>query len=418
MSSSVLAPSDVSRALAGQDVLVGGFVAHAALPDITLTDALRSLPVHLAEGEPCPALGTGHMLVVRGRVVCATEGPAALQDARVVEHYAGPEPTGNSEQARVTWSGRGRALEARSRALQTVRAYFSEQRFVEVETPLLVPCPGLDPNVDSLGSVRRGERTDWLITSPELHMKRLLVGGMPRIFQLARCFRAEELGLYHEPEFTMLEWYRAFAGYQEALGDTEALVFRVVQALSGDHFARLRHANGSIRRIDVTPPFERVTVRAAFAEHAGEPDAAALAARDPDRYFQLLVEQVEPALAQRERPVFLVDYPASEAALARKCPADPSVAERFELYVGGVELCNGFGELTDGGEQRRRFEAERARRAAVGAPVYPLDERFLGALEQGMPPATGNALGFDRLVMLALGASELADVLAFPDAVR
>jgi elongation factor P--(R)-beta-lysine ligase len=399
-------------------VLVGGSLANVRLPLLALADALGHVDVSLAPSEAPPELRVGDLVLVAGRLNWPEGGAPGLKEARIVERFAGVEPTARGERAHLAWSGRGRALAARSRALDVVRDYFRGQGFLEVDTPLLVPCPGLDPNVDSLGSVTRGARVDWLITSPELHMKRLLVGGLPRIFQLARCFRAEELGRHHEPEFTMLEWYRAFAGYEEALCDTEQIVSRVVRALAGDAFARVREADGSVRFVDVTPPFERVSVRAAFAEHAGVSDAVRLAQEDAARYFQLLVERVEPALAKLPRPVFLVDYPASQAALARRSPSDPTVAERFELYVGGVELSNGFGELTDAAEQRRRFEAERARRSAVGAPAYPLDERFLGALEEGMPPATGNALGFDRLVMLALGVGALSDVFAFPDVAR
>ncbi len=401
-----------------QNVLVGGSLANVRLPLLTLADALGHIEVSLAPSEAPPELRVGDLVLVAGRLNWPEGGAPGLDEAHIIERFAGVEPTARGERAHLAWSGRGRALAARSRALDVVRDYFRGQGFLEVDTPLLVPCPGLDPNVDSLGSVTRGERVDWLITSPELHMKRLLVGGLPRIFQLARCFRAEELGRHHEPEFTMLEWYRAFAGYEEALCDTEQIVSRVVRALAGDAFARVREADASVRFVDVTPPFERVSVRAAFAEHAGVSDAVRLAQEDEARYFELLVERVEPALTKLPRPVFLVDYPASQAALARRRPSDPTVAERFELYVGGVELSNGFGELTDAAEQRRRFEAERARRGAVGAPAYPLDERFLGALEEGMPPATGNALGFDRLVMLALGAGALSDVFAFPDVAR
>jgi lysyl-tRNA synthetase class 2 len=168
------------------------------------------------------------------------------------------------------------------------------------------------------------------------------------------------------------------------------------------------------RQFDLTRPFSRLTVREAFREHAGIADAVDLAHSDEARYFELMVGQVEPGLARESTPLFLWKYPANQAALARLCPTDPSVAERFELYVGGVELCNGFDELTDAHEQRARFEAEQARRASDNRRTYPLDERFLTALESGMPPAGGNAVGFDRLVMLATGARELGDVMAFP----
>ncbi|HEY3664464.1 MAG TPA: amino acid--tRNA ligase-related protein, partial [Polyangiaceae bacterium] len=161
-------------------------------------------------------------------------------------------------------------------------------------------------------------------------------------------------------------------------------------------------------------PFARMTVREAFRKYAGIADAVDLSLSDEARYFELFVAQVEPGLAREPHPLFLWKYPANQAALARLDAHDSSVAERFELYLAGVELCNGFDELTDPIEQRVRFERDAARRASEGRPIYPTDERFLTALVSGMPPAGGNALGFDRLVMLATGARELAEVIAFP----
>jgi len=241
-------------------------------------------------------------------------------------------------------------------------------------------------------------------------MKRLVAGGLPRCFQLARCFRQGERGARHNPEFTMLEWYRAFAGYESVMEDTTAAVRAVADAIGGGALS----FEG--RAIDVTGDFERITVAEAFARWAGlGADAVVrLAAEDEDAYFRVMVETVEPAIAQLPRPVYLVDYPASQASLARKKPDDPRFAERFELFAGGIELCNGFGELTDPVEQRARLVADQAERARRGLPVYPIDERFLAALEEGLPPCAGNALGVDRLVMLAAGASTIGDVQAFP----
>ncbi len=314
------------------------------------------------------------------------------------------------EARRLGPTGRAHALLARDRARRAVRRYFEEQQFLEVETPTFVPCPGLDAHVHALASVERAARRDYLITSPELHMKRLLVGGLPRVYQLARVFRAEELGRYHQPEFSLLEWYRAFSGVDDMLNDTEELVRRVAEAVAGKPELRV---DG--RCLSLTGPFLRRRVDAAFLEFAGVDDVTALIASDEARYFELLVSAVEPGLARLERPVFLTHYPVAHAALARRDPTDPRFAERFELYAGGVELCNGFGELTDGAEQRARFEQERTRRARASEPVYPLDERFLAALDEGMPRASGNALGFDRLVALAAGSDDIALTLAFPD---
>jgi lysyl-tRNA synthetase class 2 len=302
----------------------------------------------------------------------------------------------------------------RQRALRAVRAYFEARDFLEVETPSFVPCPGLDAHVDSLGSVTRGSRVDHLITSPELHMKRLVVGGLPRIYQIARVFRAEEVGAQHEPEFTLVEWYRAFASLESVLDDVEQLVREVTRAIRGVAQIELRGR----APLDLEPPFLRLRVDEAFRRFADGADALDLAERDEGRYFELLVDRVEPALAALERPVFLTHYPATQAALARRHANEPRCAERSELYVAGVELCNGFGELGDADEQRRRFELELERRRAQGAPLYPLDERFLRALGEGLPPSAGNALGLDRLIALALGGVPIADTYAFADSER
>ena len=208
----------------------------------------------------------------------------------------------------------------------------------------------------------------------------------------------------------MLEWYRAFAGLEAVIADTERLLRAVANAVSGQPL--LYGASG--QRYPLTSPLQRITVREAFREFAGVADAADLSHTDEARYFELLVDFVEPALARFAEPIILWKYPANQAALARISPEDAQTAERFELYVGGVELCNGFDELTDAREQRARFEQDAARRASEGRAVYPPDERFLAALEAGMPRAGGNALGFDRLLLLATGAGELADVIAFP----
>jgi lysyl-tRNA synthetase class 2 len=342
----------------------------------------------------------GDLVVIEGRLA-----RSAISEARLISRTPCPTPRGDGDIARFAWGGKGRGLVARARILAALRSYFEEQRFIEVETPLRVAAPGVDAHVDAL----RAEG-GFLITSPELHLKRLLVGGLPRVFQLGRVFRADESGTLHEPEFTLLEWYRAFSGQEAIRRDTEALVARAAKTASGR--AELRTPDG--RRIDAKPPFLEVNVRDAFRQHAGVRDAADLAATDESRFFELLVGKVEPALAALDKPVFLIDYPLAQAALARPSPADPAVAERFELYAGGVELSNGYGELTDPDEQQRRFEAERARRRREGRRVYPLDRRFLAALREGMPPSGGNALGVDRLVMLCTGARSIAEVTAFP----
>jgi lysyl-tRNA synthetase class 2 len=209
----------------------------------------------------------------------------------------------------------------------------------------------------------------------------------------------------------MLEWYRAFEGVGGIMNDTEDLVRHVAQALAGG--AEITVGNA---RINLSEAFERLPVGEAFERYARVPEAEAieLASTDETRFFRLLIEEVEPRLAAEARPIFLVDWPAPLASLARLKAGDARVCERFELYIGGVELCNGFGELTDPREQRDRFERDRSARAAAGKPVYPIDERFIAALEEGMPPAAGNALGVDRLIALCLGRDDIASIQAFP----
>ncbi|HEY8089948.1 MAG TPA: EF-P lysine aminoacylase EpmA [Polyangiaceae bacterium] len=296
-------------------------------------------------------------------------------------------------------------LRERAAVLAAVRRFFDARGFLEVTTPVVVPSPGLDLHLDAF-AVEGGERgaPRWLITSPEYQMKRLLGEGWERIYEITPCFRRGEVGSRHNPEFSMLEWYRARADVEEVVRETEQLVAAVTggSVMLGD------------RRVDVRPPLERIPVCAAFERFAGWTVDHTLeaAAHDEDRYFRALVDTVEPALASMDRGVFLVDYPATQASLARRKPSDPRLAERFELYVAGVELCNGFGELVDPAEQRSRLEHDQSLRRERGLPVYPIDERFLEALAR-VPPSAGNALGLDRLVALACGTTEIAEVLAF-----
>ena len=320
---------------------------------------------------------------------------------------------------------RPRLLRERARVLGEVRAFFDARGFLEVETPALVPSPGMDLHLDAYEVPGAG----YLSTSPELQMKRLLVGGLDRIYQLCRCFRRGEQGQHHQREFTMLEWYRADAGSEDVMRDTEELVAAVVTAVrgepaleltspagsptarSGEGILQAAGVHGGKRRIDVRSPWPRLTVDEAFRAHAGVSLHDVLP--DEERFFHVLVDRIEPALAEGG-PVFLTRWPASMASLARLCDDDPTVADRFEAYVAGVELCNGFGELTDPAEQRARLLHQQAERRRLGKRAHPLDERFLAALAAGLPPCAGVALGVDRLVMLAVGAAALAEVIAFP----
>ena len=338
-----------------------------------------------------------------------------------VRRHAGTDyPGPGSEVMRLT-RPRIDNLRARASALACVRQVFASRGFLEVETPLLVRSPGLEIHLEA---VPAGD--GFLITSPEYQMKRLLAAGLERIYQVCKCFRANERGPHHASEFTMIEWYRAYAGLDAIIDDTEQLVIAVV---GGDPGAPVARVGG--RTIDVKPPWRRMKVRDAMAEWAGirvdgaEPaaelvrelrawgiDIADDAAWD-DAFFAAFLARVEPAIAALDHALILEDWPAPLAALARHKDGDPTTALRFEAYVGGIELANAFDELTDADQQRARFQAEQQLRGARGKPVYPLDERLLAALAEGLPPSAGIALGFDRLVMLATGADRIGDVQAF-----
>lgn len=291
-------------------------------------------------------------------------------------------------------------LRTRSQAIRAIRDFFHLRGFLEVETPVRLPAPALEPHIDAVAS-----ESLYLRTSPELHMKRLLADGVAdRMFQLGPCFRRGERGERHHPEFTMLEWYRSGADADVILDDTRALLPHAARAALG-HTTAHRHGHA----IALDGPWEIISVRDAFRRWAGWDPVEAW---DEDRFDSDLVERVEPALPA-DRPVVLRDYPAPAAALARLNPKDTRVAERWELYAGGLELANAFTELTDPLEQRRRFEACADYRRGRGKPVYPTDEPFIRALEKGLPPCGGIALGVDRLIMLLAGAESLRDACAF-----
>jgi elongation factor P--(R)-beta-lysine ligase len=301
-------------------------------------------------------------------------------------------------------------LQRRMRLTQAVRAFFAARGYMEVETPYAVVAPGEEVH---LRAVPAGDK--YLNTSPEFAMKKLLAGGSGPIFQLARVWRDEPHSATHAPEFTMLEWYNLQPDLTALMDETEALLRAVLPPV-------LVRNGQTIALQD----FERITVAEAFFRYVGadvlatEGDAPALAAAAgaklresegwEDLFFRLLLERVEPELG-RERPSFLTHWPASQAALARRDPADPRVAERFELFCGGMELANAFVELTDAAEQRARFLEDRARRHVLyGGEDWDLDEAFLAAVDR-LPPCAGIALGFDRLAMLACGASRISDVM-------
>ncbi|MCM2357100.1 MAG: EF-P lysine aminoacylase EpmA [Geobacteraceae bacterium] len=289
-------------------------------------------------------------------------------------------------------------LAARARIIQEIRRFFIEGGYLEVETPLRIPAPAPETHIDAIPS------GDWFLqTSPELCMKRLLAAGCESIFQISHCWREGERGRLHLPEFTMLEWYRTGADYRVLMAECEALIRSLAKALQmGERIAC--RGNG----IDLAPPWERITVRDAFARYGGMTMEEALTR---DLFDQVMVAEIEPRLGVA-KPTFICDYPAERGALARLRQDDPTVAERFELYIGGVELANAFSELTDPAEQRARFVHEAALRGSLGGRSYPLPEKFLHELA-AMPPAAGIALGVDRLVMVLLDAAAIDEVVAF-----
>ncbi len=270
--------------------------------------------------------------------------------------------------------------------LRAIRKHFDDHGFVEVQTPVRIAIPTLEDYIDAIPA--DGE---WLRTSPELHMKRLVAGGMNRIYQIGPCFRADERGSRHRTEFTMLEWYESSADYRSLIPFTKELIVAAADALGVPS-----PENGRV-----------LTVDDAFLEFAG---ISSLEAHETDRFDELLVDRVETALGNGG--TFLIDYPVELGALARTSPSNPAVAERWELYLNGLEIANTYSELIDPVEQRRRFEATANRRLKDGRTAYPIDEPFMTALAN-MPPTAGSALGVDRLFMALTGIADIGDTLPF-----
>jgi lysyl-tRNA synthetase class 2 len=289
-------------------------------------------------------------------------------------------------------------LRRRAALIRAARSFFEERDYLEVDTPLRLPVLAPEAWIvpESSGSL-------FLQTSPELCMKRLLAAGHQRIFQICHCFRQGERGRLHLPEFMMLEWYQSGASYLELMEECEELLWEVADVCG---LAGMTDQPGP--GFSLEPPWERLTVAEAFARHGGMSPEAALAG---GIFEEVLVTKVEPHLGVAQ-PTFLYDFPAQLASLARLKPGSPQVAERFELYLNGVELANGFSELTDSEEQRRRFEHERELIRLDGREPGPMPEKFLRELA-GLDAAAGIALGLDRLVMLLTGSTRLDQVVSF-----
>jgi len=290
------------------------------------------------------------------------------------------------------------ALQRRAMMIRAIRRFFCDRDYLEVETPVRIPAPAPEEHIDAAPS------GDWFLqTSPELCMKRLVASGYPGIFQISKCFRADERGRLHLPEFTMLEWYSKGGNCETLMQECEELVIFIAQAL--DVADTLVYQGMTIT---LKPPWERISVADAFARYAPLSMREAL---EKDCFDELLACEIEPRFGDG-RPVFLCDFPLERGALARAKKSDPELAERFELYIGGLELANAFSELTDEKEQRLRFEKAQRLRRAAGKAVYPLPEPFLKSLRH-MPDAAGIALGVDRLAMLFTDSVSIDEVVAF-----
>ncbi len=311
-------------------------------------------------------------------------------------------------------------LRLRAELLARARVFFTARGVLEVETPMLSAATITEPNLASFGTVYSGPgprygRTLYLHTSPEFPMKRLLAAGSGCIYQIARVFRDGEAGRRHNPEFTLLEWYRVGFDHHRMMDE----VAELATALLAGRWAlaepeRLSYRELFQRHLGLDPHRASVAELAARAEARGVPIPSGMPLDDTDPWLDLLLTHCIESRLGAGRLTFVYDYPASQAALARLRPGDPPVGERFELYLNGIELANGFHELGDAGEQRRRFDQENTARRALGLPVMPVDDNLLAALAAGLPDCAGVALGFDRLVMLAAGKTTLAEVMAFP----
>jgi len=340
----------------------------------------------------------GHGDQIAARLVTAAAG-ARLSEVEVLT----PAERDLSPSLRSLGARRPR-LERRAAIVAAIRRHFTTAGFLEVETPSRVVNPGLEPHLVPIAAGHAADGAErWLRTSPELHLKTMLAAGYERLFELAPAFRAAERGPNHATEFTMLEWYRSHAGLDDLARDVAALLTTCAAA-------------AEIEDAVVTAEPERATYAELFRRHAGGAPWD-LTVDERDRRF---VSDVEPQLG-RQRPLLMTEFPPDSAALARLAPpADgrgwPQVAARIELYVNGVELANGFDELTDAAEQRRRHEADRSTRRAAGLATPALDEAFLAALAAAIPPSAGMALGVDRLVMVLTGATSIADVRPFTEA--
>jgi len=293
---------------------------------------------------------------------------------------------------------RKKALQQRAKILQKIRQFFIEREYLEVETPHRIPAPAPESHIDAIPSGK------WFLhASPELCMKRMLAAGYEKVFQICRCWREGERGSQHIPEFTLLEWYRSGIDYLDLMDECEELIQNLAADLGmGEKITYQRCP------ISLVSPWERITVKEAFQHYA---KISAEEALKQDLFDEVMVRDIEPRLGIK-KPAFLYDYPSERRSLARLKKENPTVAERFELYLGGLEIANAFSESTDPEEQRKVFQSEMETRRLMRKEIYPMPEKFLTELEQ-MEPSAGIALGVDRLVMILLNAKAIDEVVAF-----
>lgn len=325
-----------------------------------------------------------------------------------------------------------KTLQLRAAVFAAIRKYFDEQGFLEADTPLMVASPDTEPTIEPFQTTWKELGTShiaFLTPSPEFLLKRLLAHGSGNIYQLAHCFRNLEPSQgKHNPEFMMLEWYRTHADYTNIMKDTEGLIKSVLKACGRSDKALTYQGI----KVGLDGEWERLSVAEAFEKYAAIPqevllDESALVAEATNRgyqtedtgyddaFYQIVLNEIEGKLGF-ERPTFLYDYPASQAALARKKQSDPRLAERFELYIAGIELSNAFSELTNWREQETRLQQQVATRKANNQPSWDYDHDFIAALKKGLPVTGGIALGVDRLIMLIADAPDILEVLPFPAA--
>ena len=409
-----------------------GRVARVTATEIDLVTDGRCTTLQIpGDLSPLP-LGPGDLVTLEVR----SSDARIIKGIMAVHPYAGEGdfPPHGSDWERMNREPNNamRLLRDRARLLRGIRGMFDAQGFLEVETPSMAAHATLEPHLESIRAEVRiapggAPESRWLVTSPEYHMKRLLSAGASRIYQIGKAFRSGETGCHHNPEFTLLEWYRAFDEVEQGIQDSIDVISAAARTIRGTLTIPYQGI-----AIDLSAPWPRISVREAIQKWAGfDPDPAisldalraravaagiSLDSKDVERadiLVRALVERVEPSIP-RERPLILQDYPACMASLARCRPSSPEIAERFEIYVGGMEIATGFGELGDPAEQRTRFASEAAQRRLHDLPEHAPDERFLAALEAGIPPSTGVALGMDRLLMLMTDQPTIADVIAFP----